>query len=319
MPAYLHPGVYIEEIPSSAKPIEAIGTSTACFIGYTVKGPIAVPTRITKFDEYQDIYGGLHDTKEEKGDAMGLSVLAFFQNGGTAAYIVRLAKDTVCSTGYLLSPDTVDINNPESTDKLFQLNAINGGVGGDDIGVKLASDEINSTAHAIIKYTVKPEGSSNTNEEKLLKQIDTNDPDRDPKRAVIKNEKHVPERLMCNAVFLEKKRTGYREAGVIVSTHIDNKVDRSDIKNYNFGTPRFIPVKINTAAENGDDKELMRIPGIGKITADFIIEARSTRTTGFGAVSTLADALRKLRKPNSVLISEKRLRDLNLAKKFVFS
>ena len=29
MPAYLHPGVYVEEVAGGARPIEAVGTSTA--------------------------------------------------------------------------------------------------------------------------------------------------------------------------------------------------------------------------------------------------------------------------------------------------
>jgi uncharacterized protein len=33
MPAYLSPGVYIEEVDSGARPIEAVGTSTAGFAG----------------------------------------------------------------------------------------------------------------------------------------------------------------------------------------------------------------------------------------------------------------------------------------------
>jgi hypothetical protein len=32
-PTYLSPGVYVEEVPSGAKPIEAVGTSTAAFVG----------------------------------------------------------------------------------------------------------------------------------------------------------------------------------------------------------------------------------------------------------------------------------------------
>ena len=31
--SYLAPGVYVEEVPSGARPIEAVGTSTAAFVG----------------------------------------------------------------------------------------------------------------------------------------------------------------------------------------------------------------------------------------------------------------------------------------------
>ena len=91
--AYLHPGVYVEEIPSGSKPIEGVGTSTAAFVGYTTKGPIGEPELILKWDDYVNQYGGIRDTEDPVGDHMGFSVSAFYQNGGSKAYIVRITKD----------------------------------------------------------------------------------------------------------------------------------------------------------------------------------------------------------------------------------
>ena len=34
---YLSPGVYVEEVPSSSKPIEGVGTSVAAFVGQAPK------------------------------------------------------------------------------------------------------------------------------------------------------------------------------------------------------------------------------------------------------------------------------------------
>src|SRR5258705_8053487 len=94
MATYLHPGVYVEEIPSGSKPIEGVATSVAAFVGYTTKGPLGEPVRITKYDDYKDQFGGVVDTgKEAQGDAMGHSVLAFFQNGGTTTYHLRISWD----------------------------------------------------------------------------------------------------------------------------------------------------------------------------------------------------------------------------------
>src|SRR5574340_1118561 len=90
MPSYLHPGVYIEELPSGSRPIEGVGTSTACFIGYVERGPVAEPVLINSFDDYQRIFGGLREnTSSNRGDEMGHAVSAFFLNGGTTAYLVR--------------------------------------------------------------------------------------------------------------------------------------------------------------------------------------------------------------------------------------
>ena len=90
MPARLHPGVYVEEVPSAARAIEAAGTSTAIFVGETERGPLE-PTKIKGVGDYQRLYGGY------KWQALGgpaTSVLryavdAFFQNGGTSAYVLR--------------------------------------------------------------------------------------------------------------------------------------------------------------------------------------------------------------------------------------
>ena len=34
MPTYLTPGVDVEEVPSTSKPIEGVGTAVAAFVGF---------------------------------------------------------------------------------------------------------------------------------------------------------------------------------------------------------------------------------------------------------------------------------------------
>lgn len=131
MPTYLRPGVYIEEISSGSKPIEGVGTSTAAFVGYTSKGDIGKPTLIFKWDDYDRLYGGIRDTGGAAiGDSMGHSVSAFFQNGGTAAYIVRLASGaTARSTGFL--------EKPGDATKLIRFQAVNEGTWADGLRVRV--------------------------------------------------------------------------------------------------------------------------------------------------------------------------------------
>jgi phage tail sheath protein FI len=50
--SYLSPGVYVEEVPSGSKPIEAVGTSTAGFIGECDVGPINEPILCTNWSTY---------------------------------------------------------------------------------------------------------------------------------------------------------------------------------------------------------------------------------------------------------------------------
>lgn len=86
MASYLHPGVYIEEIPSGAKPIEGVSTSVTAFVGAANRGPAGAATLIGKWDDYVTRFGNITGER----DHMGLAVQAFYLNGGGAAYICRL-------------------------------------------------------------------------------------------------------------------------------------------------------------------------------------------------------------------------------------
>ncbi len=151
--AYLHPGVYIEEIPSGSRPIEGMGTSTAAFVGYTVKGPIGEPELILKWDDYDKQYGGIRDTKDSKGDPRGFSVSAFFQNGGTKAYIVRITQDWNKDD----NPVTFDakkavayLDNPSQTgDHGLHFTAVNEGAWANGLVVRMAVSPISTVLYDV--------------------------------------------------------------------------------------------------------------------------------------------------------------------------
>ncbi len=105
MPSYLHPGVYVEEIPSGSKPIEGVSTSVTAFVGQANRGTVGEPVFIGKLDDYINEFGRIAD----ENDSMGFAVLAFYLNGGKGAYICRLANG---------SPDTaaVDLNGVQPDD-----------------------------------------------------------------------------------------------------------------------------------------------------------------------------------------------------------
>ncbi|HET7539658.1 MAG TPA: phage tail sheath subtilisin-like domain-containing protein [Polyangiaceae bacterium] len=96
MPEYLAPGVYIEERPGQ-RSIEGVSTSTAGFVGMTVRGPIqGPPVLVTSFGEFQRAFGGYLDivpdsTLGEHGH-LPLAVKQFFDNGGKRAFIARAFK-----------------------------------------------------------------------------------------------------------------------------------------------------------------------------------------------------------------------------------
>lgn len=87
MPTLTAPGVYVEEVSSGVKPIEAAGTSTAAFIGVTERGPLGRVVKTFNFTEYQALYGGFTDG----GRYLAHSVYQFFNNGGAACYVGRVA------------------------------------------------------------------------------------------------------------------------------------------------------------------------------------------------------------------------------------
>ena len=57
MPTYLTPGVYVEEVPSTSKPIEGVGTSIAAFVGLAPGGPVNTPMRISNWTQFAKIFG----------------------------------------------------------------------------------------------------------------------------------------------------------------------------------------------------------------------------------------------------------------------
>jgi len=92
MPEYLAPGVYVEEIPSANKPIQAASTSTAGMVGMTVRGPVGRPELVTSLGAYARLFGGRLNPAEYP-PGLGLlpfAVEGFFANGGSRLYVVRV-------------------------------------------------------------------------------------------------------------------------------------------------------------------------------------------------------------------------------------
>ena len=101
MPTYLHPGVYVEEIPSGVKPIEAVGTSIAAFVGAVKKGPAGEPELIHSWDDYQNTFCPIASSNDD----MGLAISAFYLNGGKDAYVARLVSTSFPAAASSLTVD----------------------------------------------------------------------------------------------------------------------------------------------------------------------------------------------------------------------
>ena len=82
-----YPGVYIEELPSLARPIAGVATSITAFVGYTSRGIDNRAELILSFSDYERQFGGIAADSE-----LSYAVQQFFANGGSQAYVVRAPR-----------------------------------------------------------------------------------------------------------------------------------------------------------------------------------------------------------------------------------
>ena len=84
-PEYLSPGVYVEEVDKGTKPIEAVGTAVAAFVGFAEDGPVGRPILITNWTQFNDTFGSFI-----KGGYLANAVYGYFLNGGGRCFVTRL-------------------------------------------------------------------------------------------------------------------------------------------------------------------------------------------------------------------------------------
>ena len=89
-PLLTYPGVYIEEVPSGVHTITGVATSIGAFVGWAPKGPTDEAVLVQSFSDYQREFGGL-----DARSLLGYSVSQFFNNGGSQAYVIRLAAPAI--------------------------------------------------------------------------------------------------------------------------------------------------------------------------------------------------------------------------------
>lgn len=97
MPTYLAPDIYVEEVSGGARPIEAVGTSTAGFVG-------AAPDSKAHQNEAIAINNWAQFLKEfapegSKSTPLSHAVFGFFQNGGSRCYVVNVGAGNSIAGG----------------------------------------------------------------------------------------------------------------------------------------------------------------------------------------------------------------------------
>ena len=86
------PGVFIEEVSNGAQTITGVATSVTAFVGHASRGPLNQAFQLLSFADFERHFGGLEAKSE-----LSYAVLQFFLNGGTEAWVVRLAKNAIAA------------------------------------------------------------------------------------------------------------------------------------------------------------------------------------------------------------------------------
>lgn len=93
-----YPGVYVQEVPSGVRTIAGVSTSTALFVGRTKKGVLNKAVRCFSFSDFERTFADDNSYSD-----MARYVRLFFLNGGTDAYVMRIANGATAATVTLQS------------------------------------------------------------------------------------------------------------------------------------------------------------------------------------------------------------------------
>lgn len=97
MPFYASPGIYVEEVSGGARPIGAVGTSTAGFVG-TAPDPAARLGEAVAVNSWSD-FVRVFASGEHPSTPLARAVYGFFDNGGGRCYVVNLPPDQPLAGG----------------------------------------------------------------------------------------------------------------------------------------------------------------------------------------------------------------------------
>jgi phage tail sheath protein FI len=149
-----YPGVYVEEISSGVHTITGVSTSVTAFLGAAKRGPINKAVHILSYSDFERNFGGLDIDSE-----LSYSVRQFFLNGGSDAWVVRLAKNAQAAA--LTLKDGGDR-------EVLTITAIDEGRSGNSIEVRVDYQTLNpaSTFNLTLSYT-SPDNPSDRITEKF--------------------------------------------------------------------------------------------------------------------------------------------------------
>ena len=97
MVIYIAPDIYIEEVSGGARPIQAVGTSTAGFVGEAPDPNTRVneAVAINNWSQFSRIFV----PDDSKSTALSHAVYGFFLNGGGRCFVVNVGKGGPITSG----------------------------------------------------------------------------------------------------------------------------------------------------------------------------------------------------------------------------
>ena len=108
--SYLTPGVYVEEVSGGARPIQALGTSVAAFLGAAPDAGkrIQEAVAVNNWTEFCREFVG----KDSSSTPLSTAVYGWFLNGGGRCYVVNVGKDGTVAGGGKGGRKGVDLLEP---------------------------------------------------------------------------------------------------------------------------------------------------------------------------------------------------------------
>lgn len=136
MTTYSRPGVFINELPLAAGPVNgtAAATSAGAVIAAFPQGPEAV-TKVTSWYDFTKRFGGYN-----KKYPATFGVASFFKNGGTELYVRRILSANATTASV-----TVPINH-SGAGNLLKIAAKNRGLDGNNIRLKFSKSGLVKTS-----------------------------------------------------------------------------------------------------------------------------------------------------------------------------
>ncbi len=147
MPQYLSPGVYVEEIEAGSRPIEGVGTAVAAFVGMAQMGPFNTPTLVSNWSQFNNTFGDFAE-----GSYLAHAVYGYFQNGGGAAFVVRIGDDGASAVP---SARAELPSGGEQEEPSYRITALESGEAGNDLTVEVTHPQGDDAAEDRFNIVVK--------------------------------------------------------------------------------------------------------------------------------------------------------------------